>query len=64
MEYGVAVVTRVHVLDEVGHGDRGFLGIQFDDDVAMIGAQFDFGHAGIRSFKAFEIGSRRIAIQT
>ncbi|MNN80317.1 hypothetical protein D3C81_1970420 [compost metagenome] len=47
MEYGVAVVASVYVLDEVGHGDRGFLGVQFDDDVTVIGGQFDLGHAQI-----------------
>ncbi|MNH14649.1 hypothetical protein D3C79_742450 [compost metagenome] len=47
VEYSVAVVASVNVFDEVGHGDRGFLGVQFDDDVAVIGSQFDLGHAQI-----------------
>jgi hypothetical protein len=45
VEHGVFVVAGLDVLDEVGHGDRGFFGVQFDDDVAVVGGQFDFGHA-------------------
>ncbi len=56
VENGVRVVAGVDVLDEVGHGDRGLFGVQLQDDVAVVGAQFDFGHAEIRSFKAIEIG--------
>jgi hypothetical protein len=41
VENSVFVVAGFDVFDEVGHGDRGFLGVQFDDDVAVVGGQFD-----------------------
>jgi hypothetical protein len=37
VENGVFVVTGFNVFDEVGHGDRGFLGVQFEDDVTVVG---------------------------
>ena len=36
VENGVFVVAGLNILDEVGHGDRGFLGVQFQDDVAVV----------------------------
>ena len=55
VENGVFVVACVHVLDEVGDGDRRFLGVQLDDDVTVVGGQFDLSHVhysfqGIRGF--------------
>ncbi len=44
VENRVFVVTGFNVLDEVGHGDRGFLGVQVQDDVAVVGGQFDLSH--------------------
>ncbi|MCY1366696.1 hypothetical protein D9M69_536010 [compost metagenome] len=44
VENGVFVVTGFNVLNEVGHGDRGFVGVQFEDDVTEVGSQFDLGH--------------------
>ena len=52
VENGVFVVAGVHVLDEVGNGDRCFLGVQLDDDVTVVGGQFDLSH-GRFSFKEF-----------
>jgi hypothetical protein len=62
VENGVFVVTGFNVLDEVGHGDRGFFGVQFEDDVAVVGSQFDLGHDRY-SFEEFVVG-RVIAPQT
>ncbi|MOA18931.1 hypothetical protein D3C78_1392770 [compost metagenome] len=53
VEHGAIVVTVLDVLNEVFRGERRFLGVQLQDDNAVVGGQFDFGHAGIRSFKAF-----------
>ena len=56
VENGVFVVACVHVLDEVGDGDRRFLGVQLDNDVTEVGGQFDLSHGhysfqGIRGFE-------------
>jgi hypothetical protein len=39
-----------NVLHKVGHGFRRFIGVQLQDDVAVVRAQFDFGHCKNRSF--------------
>jgi len=55
VENGVFVVAGFHVFNEVGDGDRRFLGVQLDDDVTVVGGQFDLRHVyysfqGIRGF--------------
>src|SRR5207253_4991729 len=52
VENGVFVMAGFNVFEEVGNGDRGFLGVQLQDDVAEVGAQFDFAHIRY-SFKEF-----------
>ncbi|MNN59753.1 hypothetical protein D3C81_1748940 [compost metagenome] len=52
VEHGAIVVAVLDVLNEVFGSQRRFLGVQLQDDVAVVGAQFDFGHAETRSFKA------------
>jgi hypothetical protein len=37
-------MTSVHVFDEVGYGYRGFVCIELQHDVAVVGRQFDLGH--------------------
>ena len=44
VENGVFVVAGFHVFNEVGDGDRRFLGVQLDDDVTVVGGQFDLSH--------------------
>src|SRR5690606_24354784 len=41
MEHGVVVVAGLDVGEEVGHGDRGLLGVELEGDDAVVGVQFD-----------------------
>lgn len=53
VENGAVVVAVLDILNEVCGGLWGFFGVQLQNDVAVVGGQFDFGHAEIRSFKAY-----------
>lgn len=41
VEDGVVVVTGLDVGEEVLDGFRGLFGVEFDDDVAVVGGEFD-----------------------
>ena len=52
-------MLAVHVAEEVGDGDRGLLGTQFDDDAAQVGLKADFLGDGLLCFAESENGKQK-----
>ena len=56
VEEGAVVVPVTDVLLEVGAGDGGLVGVQLDQDVAVVGGELDHGVSSRSRFRSSSLG--------